>query len=225
MPSNGLTEDQVAGELNKMVEFIKKEAEEKAKEIKVKANEEYEIEKASIVRSEIAAIDQTFQQRYKQSQLAEQIAKSTQANKTRLKVLDAKEQALEDVFAAAQEQIKKVPSDKAKYEKLLTSLIVEAIGLLKEDKVAVQVREADKDVAEKALAAALKSEGVKDVTATIDSLFLDKQSAGGVVVFSEDRKVSIDNTLDERLKLLSESGLPLIRLELFGPSETRKFFD
>lgn len=36
MSTHRLSEDQVAGELNKMVEFIKKEADEKAKEIELK---------------------------------------------------------------------------------------------------------------------------------------------------------------------------------------------
>lgn len=36
MSAHRLSEDQVAGELNKMVEFIKKEADEKAKEIELK---------------------------------------------------------------------------------------------------------------------------------------------------------------------------------------------
>ena len=41
-----LNDTQVNEELNKMQTFIKKEAEEKAKEIKLKADQEYEIEKS-----------------------------------------------------------------------------------------------------------------------------------------------------------------------------------
>ena len=49
--------------------------------------------------------------------------------------------------------------------------------------------------------------------------------SGGVVVSNASDKIEINNTLEERLKLLSEEALPAIRLELYGPSKTRKFFD
>lgn len=56
-----------------MQAFIEKEAKEKAKEIKLKADEEYEIEKASIVRSETAAIDSTYEQKLKETLILYQI--------------------------------------------------------------------------------------------------------------------------------------------------------
>lgn len=59
-----------------MKAFIEKEAQEKAKEIRVKADEEYEIEKSSIVRSETAAIDAAHEQKLKKAALAQQITKS-----------------------------------------------------------------------------------------------------------------------------------------------------
>lgn len=43
---------EVSAEMNKMVSFIKQEALEKAREIKVKADEEFNIEKAKLVRQE-----------------------------------------------------------------------------------------------------------------------------------------------------------------------------
>lgn len=52
-----LTPNQVNDELNKMQAFIRKEAEEKAKEIQLKADQEYEIEKTNIVRNETNNID------------------------------------------------------------------------------------------------------------------------------------------------------------------------
>lgn len=48
-----------------MQAFIEKEAKEKAKEIRLKADEEYEIEKASTVRLETSAIDATYEQKLK----------------------------------------------------------------------------------------------------------------------------------------------------------------
>lgn len=226
MPASGLSDDQVASELTKMVEFIKKEAEEKAKEIRIKANEEYEIEKAEIVRSEIANIDKEFEVKNKQAAMSQQIVKSTAANKTRLEVLGSKSEILDKVFEEAEEGLKQVSKDAKKYEELLTKLIIQSAELLKnEDVVIASVRESDKDIAAKAAKAA--SEQIKgDVEIKIDeNNFVNPDSAGGIVLSTESGNISIDNTLEERLHLLGTKSMPLVRLELFGFSRTRKYFD
>lgn len=227
--TRALTDEQVQGELKKMESFITKEAEEKAKEIQIKADEEYEIEKASIVRSEINAIDAAYQDKFKKASLAQQITKSTIANKTRLKVLATREEALETIFAATQDELKKLSSDNDKYKTLLAGLIEECLYSLMETSVTIKVRKVDVAVAKEAAKIAADNFS-KNAGLTVDfkideSDYLDKDLAGGVVVINSSGKISVNNTLDERLKLLSETALPAIRLEMFGPSQTRKFFD
>ena len=63
-----MNDGQVAAEMTKMVSFIKQEALEKAREIKVKADEEFNIEKAKLVRSETVAIDAFFAKKMKQAE-------------------------------------------------------------------------------------------------------------------------------------------------------------
>ena len=58
-----LSPNQVNDELQKMQAFIKKEAEEKAREIELKAQQEYEIEKTGLVRNETSAIDNNIASR------------------------------------------------------------------------------------------------------------------------------------------------------------------
>jgi V-type H+-transporting ATPase subunit E len=65
MADRGLNDTQVATEMNKMVAFIKQEALEKAREIKVKADEEFNIEKAKLVRLETVAIDAFYAKKMK----------------------------------------------------------------------------------------------------------------------------------------------------------------
>jgi V-type H+-transporting ATPase subunit E len=61
-------------------------------------------------------------------------------------------------------------------------------------------------------------------------------SAGGVIILGHGGRIELDNTLEERLKLLESSSLPKIRITIFGyvilcgfltfrQSATRKFFD
>jgi hypothetical protein len=49
--------------------------------------------------------------------------------------------------------------------------------------------------------------------------------AGGVIVLGGKGKIILDNTLQARLALLKELGLPAIRGSLFGENENRKYFD
>lgn len=212
-----------------MQAFIEKEAKEKAKEIKLKADEEYEIEKASIVRSETAAIDSTYEQKLKKASLAQQITKSTIGNKTRLRILSTKDEVLQDIFDDAEKELKKITKEKNQYKPVLSGLIEEGLLALLEPKVSIKVREQDVEIAKEAIADAAKNFEEKakfKVEVTVDDKdYLSKDIAGGVVVVNGTGKIEVDNTLEERLKILSEEALPAIRLELFGPSATRKFFD
>lgn len=63
----GLKDDEVNSEMRKMVSFITQEAMEKSREIRVKADEEFNIEKAKLVRSEAVIIESMFAKKIKQS--------------------------------------------------------------------------------------------------------------------------------------------------------------
>lgn len=195
----------------------------------IKADEEYEIEKANIVRSETAAIDSLHQQKLKKASLTQQIAKSTIANKTRLKVLSTREKVLDDIFEEAKKQLTEISKDKSKYKPVLAGLIEEGLLSLLEKSVTVRVRKSDADIAKEASKDAAKNFEEKakfPVEITIDEdNYLNDDIAGGVILTNASGKIEVDNTLEERLKLLSEESLPAIRLTVFGQSTTRKFFD
>ncbi|ODV60750.1 H(+)-transporting V1 sector ATPase subunit E [Ascoidea rubescens DSM 1968] len=231
---HGLSDDQVVKELHKMEAFIKKEAEEKAKEIKLKADEEYEIEKANIVRSEISSIDSLYESKLKKASLQQQITKSTISNKTRLQILSEREKILDDIFELTANKLKIITTknndnDSENYKKILIGLIQEGLLSLLESKIYLRLRKNDvslvKDSIED-LEKYYKEKTSHETTIEIlEDQFLDDNVNGGVIIINSTKKIDIDNTLDERLKLLSELSLPAIRLKLFGPSKTRKFFD
>lgn len=50
-------------------------------------------------------------------------------------------------------------------------------------------------------------------------------SAGGVVVVGGQGKIEINNTFEERLRLLEIDALPVVRETLFGKNENRRFYD
>lgn len=58
--SRAFTDDEASKEMKKMVTFILQEANEKAKEIRIKADEEFNIEKAKLVRQETTSIESNY---------------------------------------------------------------------------------------------------------------------------------------------------------------------
>lgn len=154
-----------------MTAFIKQEAMEKAREIEIKADEEFAIEKSKLVRQETSSIDGTYEKKFKTAQMSQQITRSTLANKTRLKVLSARQELLDGIFEAAQKKLGDATKDKGKYEEILKNLALEGFYALNEKKVQVRVRKADTDLAKKALEKACKEykeKTKKEIEATVD---------------------------------------------------------
>ncbi|KAJ1335623.1 V-type H+-transporting ATPase subunit E [Microdochium nivale] len=227
--AHALSDDQVGQELRKMTAFIKQEAHEKAREIEVKANEEFSIEKSKLVGSETDAIDATYAKKFKQATMSQQITRSTVSNKTRLKVLGARQELLDDIFETASKKLAEVTKDNKKYQTLLKDLILEGAYAMNEKEISVQGRKADYATLKEAIKEAetdYKSESGKQVTITIDeSNALPEGSAGGVIIVNGSGKIEISNTLEERLELLKSSALPAMRETLFGQNANRKFYD
>ncbi|UNI24185.1 V-ATPase V1 sector subunit E [Purpureocillium takamizusanense] len=229
MSQHALSDQQVDNELRKMTAFIKQEAMEKAREIEIKANEEFEIEKSKLVRQETDAIDSQYEKKFKQATMSQQITRSTVANKTRLKVLGARQELLDNIFEAAEKQLADGAKDKAKYQKVLKGLILEGFYAMNEPKLELRARKKDYDVVKKAseqAAQEYKKETGKDVEGAIHEAHpLPEGSAGGVVIIGGNGKIDIDNTFETRLELLKDSAAPAVRQSLFGKNPNRKFFD
>ncbi|EDU48291.1 NtpE Archaeal vacuolar-type H+-ATPase subunit E [Pyrenophora tritici-repentis] len=226
---HALSDDQVAGELKKMTAFIRQEAMEKANEIRLKADEEFAIEKSKLVRQEQASIDSSYEKKFKQASMSQQITRSTVSNKSRLRILSARQELLNRLFEDAEKKLADVSKDQSKYQGIMKALILEGAYALNEDKLQVKVRKADNDLTKKAIEEAqteYKKQIGKDVSITIDeSDPLPEGSAGGAIIVGTNGRIDINNTLQERLKLLESQALPSIRVTLFGENENRKFHD
>ena len=139
-----------------MTAFIRQEALEKSREIQLKADEEFAIEKSKLVREEIASIDTQYEKKFKQASMSQQITRSTMANKTRIKVLSARQELLDKLFEDARKKLADTGSKSKNYEDVLKGLILEAMYMLCEKKVSLRCRKSDK---EKVQTAAKKASG------------------------------------------------------------------
>ena len=154
-----------------MTAFIRQEALEKAKEIQIKADEEFAIEKSKLVRQETSSIDSQYQKKHKQASMSQQITRSTLANKTRIKVLSRRQELLDDLFEKARDGLGGYSGDKKKYEGMCKGLILEGLYALNEDKAAIRARKSDYNVVKQAIESAKKEykEKVgKDVEIVLD---------------------------------------------------------
>ncbi|KAI8141342.1 ATP synthase subunit [Fennellomyces sp. T-0311] len=242
-----LNEDEVFNEMKKMVAFIKQEALEKAREIKVKvsfpcvlscairlltdllqADEEFNIEKAKIVRQESLNIEAVFERKIKQAEVQKRIAQSNHVNKARLRVLQERQQILDSLFEDTQSQIQEISADEEKYPELIEGLILQGAYTLMEPEIVVRCREADAEIAQFAAERATQQfqEAMKqDVSITVGEDYLPASSAGGVILAGLQGKIVVDNTLEARLEIIKEEMLPQVRYTLFGNSPSRKFFN
>lgn len=133
-----------------MTAFIRQEAMEKAREIRLKADEEFSIEKAKLVRQDTQSIDTQYDKKFKQAGMSQQITKSTLANKTRLKLLSARQELLNDLFEKAGGRLGDYTKDQNKYSDTIKNLLLEAMYALNDKKVQVKCRKQDRDLVTKA---------------------------------------------------------------------------
>ncbi|KAA6414224.1 MAG: vacuolar atp synthase subunit e [Lasallia pustulata] len=241
--SHAMSDDQVSAELKKMTAFIRQEALEKAQEIRIKADEEFAIEKSKLVRAETSSIDNAYEKKFKQASMSQQITRSTLANKTRLKLLSARQELLDELFGRAQAKLKAYTEDKGKYREICKNLILEGAYALNEEKVSVRARKADYETVQGSIDDA-KKEYKENLDREVeieldeknpqpeDSVGKDRSAestvyyrAGGISIVGSGGKIDINNTFDERLKLLESDALPMVRTSLFGKNENRRFYD
>lgn len=224
--SPGQQQYQPSKEVKKMTDFIFQEATEKAKEIRLRADEEHAVERARLLKAESAVIEALVKKKRREEETLLKVTQSKQANACRLSVLRERESRLDEVFEQARQQLASV----GQYDKLICDLLVEGLCKVCErdnEEVSVACAPGDKQLLAASLATAqssFKAISGLDVRIKLGDKSLAEGSKG-VVLMAKGGKVECDNTLETRLNLAFEKLLPEIREEVFGPSPNRKFRD
>ncbi|XP_073301945.1 V-type proton ATPase subunit E-like [Primulina huaijiensis] len=220
----------VSKQIQQMVRFIRQEAEEKANEISVSAEEEFNIEKLQLVEAEKKKIKQEYERKEKQVQVRKKIEYSMQLNASRIKVLQAQDDLVNSMKEDASKELLHVSHDPDSYENLLKDLIVQSLLRLKEPSVLLRCRKDDVQVVNSVLNSA-KEEYAQKAKVHPPEIVVDDVNlppapshhnahgpfcSGGVVLASRDGKIVFENTLDARLEVVFRKKLPEIRKSLFG---------
>jgi len=223
-------------QIKQMVEFIKQEANEKAHEILIKAEEEFNIEKLRLVEQEKVKVRTEYERKQKQVEIQRRIAFSNEVNASRIKVLNSRDEVVTSVKSVVMGELSKLGDAAAPgYKDLCSKLVLQGLYALSEAEVSVICRKADvsilqgvvKKAADEYKAATGKACSV-DVSTTANLPAKDDQISpcmGGVRLTNKAGTISVDNTLNGRMEVCLSQKLPDIKVALFGRSATRTHID
>jgi len=208
------------------IEFMKKDAREKAKEINMKADEEFQLDKGRILDPEKVHIIQEHEKKMKQLVLEQKIEYSKRVNEARLLVLKEREKLMKKTQEKTFEKLAGLKGNKKTYELLMKNLIVQGLIRMDEKMVEIQVVKDDLEAARSVFEEAgriyikiMKDEANKVVTVDLkldDNDFLPAGMVGGVMLKARKGKIVLDNTLQSRLKVAAGTLMPILRGKLFG---------
>ncbi|MCO5558846.1 hypothetical protein L7F22_012434 [Adiantum nelumboides] len=225
-----MEDDDVSRQVRQMVAFIKQEANEKAHEISTSSEEEFNILKKEVFEVEQQKIKQEYDRKETQMDTRKKIEYSMQLNNSRLTVLQAQEDLVQEIKKAAQVQMYNLSAEHTTYKHLIRDLIVQGLIKMKEPHLVLRCRHADLKLVKSVLQVAKDRFAAKmkdhppDVIIDEEIFLPDAEElstsgqtcAGGVILTSRDGRVICDNTLDSRLEVTFKQILPEIRRWIFG---------
>merc|ERR1711879_422573 len=183
------------------------------------------IEVHGVVTEQKEKVRASYEKKVKQIETKYAIEKSMAINKQRLEKIKARQEVMgkiqNDVKSALVTQMKNEGTSKP----FVTKLIVQGLLMLLEPEVEIRCKESDVKMVEAVLgdAAAQYSKIIQTETKATKTCklsvnkkeFLPASIIGGVVLACQGGKITIDNTIDLRLKLVMEQDKPAIRKLLF----------
>jgi len=209
-----------------MVNFILQEAHEKANEIRVKTEHDFNLEKQTLVHEAKLSVQEEFAKKEKDREVQERIARSAEIGECRVKKMRLRDGLLNQLTAEAAEKCGMVARGQ-NYPHLLQKLIVQGLIKIEEISVVIYTRAEDVSVVQQILPDAIseyvdimeRESGIKlkpNVTVSEDpAKVLGASTQGGVILTARDGRIVCDNTMQSRLTLVYSELLPSIRAILF----------
>ncbi|MES1913979.1 MAG: hypothetical protein MHM6MM_006120 [Cercozoa sp. M6MM] len=216
--------DMAERQIDRMVEFIKQEAREKAEELRIKADAEFNMEKLRLIEEAKATLRKEFADNAKRVEVQRKIERSQQIGEARVATMRERERVLSELKSRTLERLSTETSQHKEYGTLLKLLIVRGLVMLREKAVAVRCLASDATTVKGLLSQTshlyeqVMREGGVDfppLKLTLDPTPLSADTAGGVVLLAREGKIRCDNTLRARLDIAFESLKPAVRQLLF----------
>ncbi|ORC91495.1 putative ATP synthase [Trypanosoma theileri] len=207
-------------QIQSMIDFIEREARERAEELDAAAQEEYDVEKMRLVEAEKIKVRSTTEQKKKQVDIDRRVARANFSKTQRLRIMEERRKIMDQLRENTKNKILAFVNDASKYRKLLVDLIHQALLSVQTDAV-IHTRKEDITTVQGMLNELeqwyLTKTG-KKISITLGQDHLDSEDAwGGVIVESRDGHIICNLTLSCRMKHCFEDQLPTIRYYLFNP--------
>lgn len=209
-----------ARQIQSMIDFIEREAQEKAEELEAAAQEEYDVEKMRLVEAEKAKIRAMAEKKLKQVDVDRRVARANYSKVQRMRVMEERARTMEKLHEQTRQKIVAMVNNPPQYKPMLVRLIHQSLMSIRTDAV-VQCRKEDeaevvRNIPE--LERWYKEKTGATISIQTSKTYLDTAEAwGGVVVKSTDGRVVCNNTLSYRTKTCFDEQLPTVRFHLFNP--------
>lgn len=188
-------------DMGRMLKFIEQESEQKAHEIRIKANEEYSIEIAEMAVQSAKKINRQKTEEMNQIQLEKVIAEGKLRTNASIALARAKEEALNGIMKKVCEAVANRPLS----QKVAQKTISQFKQILPQEKMFVYVMPRDKALAESLL---------QGCNYAIEPM--DKSLFGGMVIRNASRTVLVNNSYLERARKIEILMMPSLRAVLFN---------
>lgn len=216
--------DGQARQIKQMVAFIVQEADEKCKEIKIKTEHDFNLQKQNLIHNGKVTVQDEFAQKEKDLEIMERVQRSATISEARVRKMQQRDLLLLELKKNTLSKLGKRCHDKKAYAKLLNDLIVEGLLKIEEDFVEIQVRSCDVSLCKDAVQSA--SEEYKRLMATrgiivnptvnVHTTTLpDNQTVGGCVLIAHHNRIVVDQTMEARLDIAFKGVMPHVRAALF----------
>mmetsp|Transcript_86693 Transcript_86693/g.232535 ORF Transcript_86693/g.232535 Transcript_86693/m.232535 type:complete len:229 (+) Transcript_86693:87-773(+) len=221
-------------QIKQMATFMISEAKEKALDIQEKGKQELSIETHRLVADGKEKVLASYEKMRKELTTKRAIEKSLAINKQRLEKIKQRQEVMVAISNDAKAALTKALADQAKCKDFVTKLMVQGLLMLLESEVTVRCRQKDLALVKGCLDPAAKKykDIVKEKSGADKSckLIVDEKNflppaevdqegrscLGGIVLSCFGGKITVDNTIDARLKLVMEQDKPEIRKKLFA---------
>jgi V-type H+-transporting ATPase subunit E len=209
-----------------MVNFILQEAHEKANEIRVKTEHDFNLEKQTLVHEAKLNVQDEFAKKDKDREIQERIARSAEIGECRVKKMKIRDELLQTLLKEGGAKLAVVAKGQ-NYPQLLQKLIVQGLIKIEEKEVTIYCRSEDVETVSKILPDAVKEYvDIMENESTVKlepvvtlnqdrNKDLSDDTYGGIMLTAVQGKIVCDNTLASRLNLVYEELLPSIRAILF----------
>jgi V-type H+-transporting ATPase subunit E len=206
-----------------MVAFIIQEAQEKCKEIKLKTDTEFNLEKSTLIHNGKIKVNEEYAQKEKDLQSAQRVSASASTATARVRKMKDRDDLLQKLKGEILAKLAKVCKSDA-YPALLKKLIVQGLIKIEEPEVEVAVRPEDKAIVMRVLPeaiqeyrAAMAAAGHTNVNPRVSVSDTPlTNTAGGVKLTALQNKIVLDQTVEERAHIAYTDLAPQIREGLFG---------